>query len=152
MYYLFSFLSIVSIHPHFYASFFFSPSIFFLFHDYQVLLLLLCGGTLRSFGREPVSRTEQRTECKFFFLSFFFSRHLFSDQQQLFFASSAIYKREMRVSLLLFFFFVFLVLLNDPRNFFSSTRTQITGANTYATRFRSLEVYFSYSSHFFGIH
>ncbi len=52
---------------------FFSPSAFFLFHDYQVLSLPLCGKTLRSFGREPVSRTEQRTECKFFFffLSFF---------------------------------------------------------------------------------
>ncbi len=75
-----------------------------IYYDYQVLALALYGVTLRSFGREPVSRTEQRTECKFlfffyiyiFFSFFLFSRHLFSDQQQLFFASSATHKREMR--------------------------------------------------------
>jgi hypothetical protein len=59
----------------------FSPPLFYstIYYDYQVLALALYGVTLRSFGREPVSRTEQRTECKFFFyiyiysfLSFFF--------------------------------------------------------------------------------
>jgi len=123
-----------------------SSSVFY--YDYQVFACTLYDGTLKSFGREPVSRTEQRTEYRVFFLHIYiffsfslFSRHLLSDQQQLVSADSATYKREMcalSLSRLLNNLIIFLA------------RTQTTRINTYATRFRSLVEYFSYSSHFFG--
>jgi hypothetical protein len=55
-----------------------------------------------SAASQLVEQNKERNVSFFFtyiysFLSFFFSRQLFSDQQQLFFASSAIHKREMRV-------------------------------------------------------
>ena len=99
---------------------------------------------------------------KFSFLFFLISRHLFSDEQQLFFACSATHTANEKRSTCarpLSFSLVFSRHVEQPNNFLSRfffsffffpQGTPTTRTNTYATRFRSLAVYFSYSTHFFG--
>ena len=100
-----SFFLLVSffLHPHFYARLSLLGVFYSIFDDdYQVLASALYAGMWRSFGREPVSRTEQRTECKFSSSPFFssssyisilfslVSRHsLFSDQHNNFSSTSS---------------------------------------------------------------
>lgn len=124
------------------------------YYNYQVLALLLWNRTLRSFGREPVRRIEQRTEWKFFFFFslFLFRLISFPLRRTTFLCRIARHKREEYACAPSFFFLPLClsgVLLNNLTIFFFSLRTQMTGANTYATCFRSLAVYFSYSSQFF---
>lgn len=132
------------------------------YYNYQVLALLLWNRTtLRSFGREPVSRTEQRTEWKFFFffslspvfLSLFRLISFFPPRRTTFsLPNSKTQKRGICACAPSFFLPLCLssVLLNNLTIFlFFIFRTQMTGANTYATCFRSRAVYFSYSSQCF---